>query len=135
MRFISTRVHGILDYLMGIVLIAAPWALGFGETNLGENGAEAWVLVLIGAGMIVAALMTAYEYGVVNVISMRTHLGIDIAAGILLAASPWLFGFYEQVWIPHLVLGVAEIGGGLTTKTTPTSVPTSGGARREFGRR
>lgn len=135
MRFIPTRVHAILDYLMGIVLIAVPWALGFAETNMGENGAATWVPVIIGAGMILAALMTDYEYGAVSLISMRTHLGIDIAAGILLAASPWLFGFYELVWIPHLVLGLAEIGAGLTTKTTPTNVPMHAGGRREAAAR
>jgi len=50
---------------------------------------------------------------------MRGHLTIDIIAGIFLAISPWLFGFSEIVYWPHLLVGIAEIGAGLMTKTVP----------------
>lgn len=49
---------------------------------------------------------------------MSTHLTLDLLSGLLLAASPWLFGFSEFVYVPHLVLGVLEIGAALMTKTT-----------------
>ena len=29
MRFIPTKVHGVLDYLVGAALIVAPWLFGF----------------------------------------------------------------------------------------------------------
>jgi hypothetical protein len=29
MRFIPTRIHGMMDYAMGLLLIAAPWLFGF----------------------------------------------------------------------------------------------------------
>ena len=44
---------------------------------------------------------------------------LDLLSGLLLAASPWLFGFSEFVYVPHLVLGLLEIGAALMTKTTP----------------
>jgi len=135
MRFIPTRVHGVMDYVMGVLLIAAPWILGFADDDLAANGAETWIPVLFGGTMIVAALMTAYECGVVSLISMKTHLGMDALMGAVLAASPWLFGFVDQVWIPHLVLGLGEIGAALMTKTVPTSAPMHGGARRESSMR
>ena len=128
MRVIPTSVHGVMDYLMGIVLIAAPWLLGFAE-----NGAETWVPVIIGAGMIAGAMITNYECGVVGIISMSTHLTMDVLAGILLAASPWLFGFAEEVWIPHLVLGVVEVAAGLMTQTTPSRTPHRMEAQRHPG--
>lgn len=31
MRFIPTRIHGILDYVIGVALIAAPWIFGFSD--------------------------------------------------------------------------------------------------------
>ncbi len=44
---------------------------------------------------------------------------IDFLSGVFLAASPWLFGFAEEVYLPHLILGIFEIGASLMTKTTP----------------
>ena len=114
MRFIPTRVHGYLDYLMGLLLIAAPWLFDFAN-----GGAETWVPVILGAGAIVYSLMTDYELGVSRAISMRTHLTLDLLSGILLAASPWIFGFADEVYGPHLVLGLLEIGASLMTKQEP----------------
>jgi hypothetical protein len=114
MRFIPTRVHGILDYLMGLLLIAAPWILDFAD-----GGAAQWVPVILGAGVILYSLLTRYELGVVKAISMPVHLGLDVMGGIFLAASPWLFGFADFIWWPHVVFGVLEIVVGLTTKTVP----------------
>lgn len=116
MRFIETKTHGYLDYLMGIVLIAAPWILGFNR-----GGAETWVPVILGAGMILYSLMTDYEMGASRTISMRTHLTLDFLAGAFLAASPWLFNFDEYVTTPHLVLGIAEMAASLFTKRHPAN--------------
>jgi hypothetical protein len=111
MRFIPTKIHGVLDYLVGAFLIAAPWVLGFAE-----GGAETWVPVLLGAGAILYSLMTDYELGATRALSMRTHLTLDGMSGILLAASPWVFGFADQVYLPHLVLGIFEIVASLCTR-------------------
>ncbi len=114
MRFIPTRVHGMMDYLVGILLIAAPWLF-----NFDRGGAETWVPVLLGAGAIVYSLFTDYELGVVRRLSMPTHLMLDLGSGILLALSPWLFGFSEYVWEPHLIVGLIEIGTSLMTRRVP----------------
>src|SRR3954447_18205909 len=47
MRFIPTRVHGMMDYLMGVVLIAAPFVLSFDTAR-----AETWVPIVLGVGVI-----------------------------------------------------------------------------------
>ena len=111
---LSTRIHGYLDYLLGAILIGAPWLLGFSR-----GGAETWVPVAVGAGAIAYSLFTDYELGVVRRIQMPVHLWLDGIAGVLLAASPWLFAFVEMVRVPHLVLGVLEIGAALVTNTIP----------------
>ena len=116
MRFLPTRVHGVLDYLMGVLLIASPWIFDFAR-----GGAETWVPVILGAGAIVYSLLTDYELGISRSISMRTHLTLDMWSGILLATSPWLFGFHEYVYMPHLVLGILEIGASLVTERTPSA--------------
>lgn len=116
MRMIGTKTHGYMDYTMGLLLIIAPWLFGFAN-----GGAETWVPVVLGAGAILYSLMTDYELGAVRTLSMRTHLMLDLMSGILLAASPWLFGFADVVWMPHLIFGLLEIGASLMTKTHPSN--------------
>jgi hypothetical protein len=114
MRFIPTRVHGAVDYLTGLVLIMAPFVLGFAD-----NGPAQWVPMILGAAILVMSLITDYELSLAKVIPMSVHLGVDAAGGLLLAASPWLFGFADQVFWPHLIIGILEIGAALMTRTTP----------------
>lgn len=115
MRFIPTRIHGMLDYGMGLILIAAPWLFGFAR-----GGAETWLPVILGLGAIVYSLFTDYELGVVRKLSMPAHLTLDGLSGALLAVSPWLFGFADHVWVPHVVLGFLEIGAALFTRKVPS---------------
>jgi hypothetical protein len=111
MRFIPTKIHGILDYLVGALLIAAPWLFDFAD-----GSAKQWIPVALGISALVYSLFTDYELGAIRQLSMRTHLMLDLMSGILLAASPWLFGFADEVYVPHLVLGILEIGASLLTK-------------------
>jgi hypothetical protein len=114
MRVIPTRVHGILDYLVGALLAVAPWLFQFNR-----GGAETWVPVLLGAAAILYSLFTNYEWGVSRKIAMPTHLTLDLISGILLAVSPWLFGFADEVYLPHLIFGLLEIVVSLMTKRQP----------------
>lgn len=116
MKIISTKMHGVLDYLVGIVLIAAPWIFGFAN-----GGAEQWIPIILGAGALVYSLMTDYELGMWRTLSMKTHLNIDMMSGVLLAASPWILGFSDRVSTPHLVFGLLEIGVAMMTKTVSES--------------
>jgi len=114
MRFIPTKFHAPLDYIVGATLIAAPWIFQFSE-----HTAATIVPIVLGIGLIGYSLLTDYELGVWKVAPMAVHNLIDIAAGALLAASPWIFGFTDEpanVWVPHVVVGLAAIFLGLTTK-------------------
>jgi SPW repeat len=69
-------------------------------------------------------LFTNYELGVWRVAPMAVHNVIDVAAGAFLAASPWIFGFADEtanVLVPHLVIGLAAVFLGLTTKQAGAS--------------
>lgn len=103
-----------MDYIVGAWLIAMPWVLGFNN-----NGAATWVPVINGIAAFIYSLLTDYEMGIARAISMRTHLTIDLLSGIVLAASPWIFGFANDVFVAHLVMGIFEIGASLMTKTKP----------------
>lgn len=114
MRFISTYAHGFADYIMGAFLIIAPWIFGFSEVR-----AATWVMIILGAGVILYSLFTDYELGAIRKIPMTVHLGLDFLGGLVLAISPWLFGFSEFVYLPHLILGLLEMGAAAMTQTVP----------------
>jgi len=114
MRFIPTRVHAVLDYVTAGVLIAAPAMLG-----LRKNGMQTWLPMALGVGTIGYSVFTDYELGLCKIIPMPMHLTLDAANGALLAASPWLFGFAEEVSAPHLGLGLFEIIVTASSQTTP----------------
>lgn len=107
-QFIPTKVHGALDYIVGIALILAPWIFGFMEVG----GPAVIIPMVLGVGLIVYSLFTKYEWGLIKVLGMPYHLIIDVVAALFLAASPFIFGFYTQApnaWVPHVVVGIAVI--------------------------
>jgi len=115
MRFLSTKAHGILDYLTGLLLIASPWIFGFSDIP-----AATFVPVILGISAILYSLLTDYEMGAYRKIPMKTHLTIDFVSGLFLAVSPWLIGFDDQVYLPHLILGIFEMGASMVTETSPS---------------
>tara|TARA_R110000850_G_scaffold102824_2_gene212437 strand:+ start:172 stop:528 length:357 start_codon:yes stop_codon:yes gene_type:complete len=111
---INTKTHGVIDYLTGALLIVAPYLFDF------SNGGTAQILPQgIGTAIILMSLITRYELSAAKLIPLKVHLGTDIASGILLAASPWLFGFAEVIWWPHLVVGLMEILVASITRGSP----------------
>jgi hypothetical protein len=114
MRFIPTRFHAPLDYIVGAALIAAPWIFQFSE-----HTAATVIPIVLGIGLIAYSLFTDYELGVWRVFPMSVHNLYDVGAGAFLAASPWIFGFADEaakVWVLHLIVGLAAVVLGLTTK-------------------
>ena len=115
LRVIPTSVHGTLDYLASGVNIAFPSLLGL-------NDASAAVLIprLDGIAGASYSLVTNYEFGLLKVLPMSTHLVFDAAKGALLASSPWLFGFGKKgprYWLPHVLMGTADILVAITSST------------------
>lgn len=111
MRFISRKFHAVLDYMSGFLLIASPWLFNFSDVE-----AAKWVAIAVGVLILVMSFMTDYEGGGKKAISMSGHLTMDVITGIFLAASPWLLNFDEYVYLPHLIIGIMEIGAGLFTE-------------------
>jgi hypothetical protein len=124
MRWIPTRLHGAMDYLEAVVLAAAPWLLGFDDVPAARNTA-----LVVAAIVFLQSLFTDYELGAVRRLPMSAHLGLDVVAGLFLAASPWLFGFADGdpiEWVPHLVVGLGMTAAALMTETTPRDARLTG---------
>jgi SPW repeat len=119
MRMIPTPVHAATDYLIGVVLIAAPWIFGFSD----ESTAATWISVIAGVLVIGQSLVTNYEGGVLgHMIPMRMHLVNDAVLGIFLIVAPWLFGFADEgtnAWLPFVAIGAVELVAAATTDPLP----------------
>jgi hypothetical protein len=103
-RFINTKAHALIDYILGLILVFLPWGFRF------ENEKTAtFIMVTCGVFISLLAMFTKFEYSVFQVIDLLTHYRLDLAAGIFLAVSPWIFGFSAEVFKPHLVFGLTHL--------------------------
>jgi hypothetical protein len=114
MRFVPTRPHGVIDYLWGISFLATPWLFGFSDVP-----AATGLAVVFGVGAIFYSALTAYEVGLLRILPMTLHLIVDGVAGAFLAASPFLFGFADRVFWPHVLFGLFSVVASLVTHTEP----------------
>jgi hypothetical protein len=37
------------------------------------------------------------------------HLGIDVVQALFLLASPWLLGYADRIWWPHVLVAIVEM--------------------------
>ena len=124
MRFLPTRIHGMIDYLTGALLIALPWLVGFAD-----GGVAQWLPVFLGAGAILYSILTDYELGLARALPMPAHLVLDAMSGLLFIVSPWLFGLEgTPAWL-FPALGLFEVAVSLVTQTEPMPEPAAQAAR------
>ncbi|HEX8916761.1 MAG TPA: SPW repeat protein [Humisphaera sp.] len=117
MALIPTRVHAVYDYIAGAALIVIPWALA-GE----YRGAAVWLPTVLGVAALLVTVITRWELAVARIVPVPVHLAVDVLAGVLMAASPWLFGFSHIIAWPHVVVGLTEIMMGLLTSRHPVGL-------------
>ena len=118
MLFILTKIHAVLDYVEGILLILAPNLLGVAD----QSSAAVWIPRLLGGVLLLMTLITRYEAGVIKVVPMHIHQMVDVVAFLLLAASPFVLGFYNgpiNQWMPHLMVGLGSALIALMTDPKP----------------
>jgi SPW repeat len=119
MKIIPRFYHGVLDYVVGLFLLLAPKLLGFSDLD----GAAVWVPRIVGLMILLQAMTTKYELGVLKVMPISMHLMTDYVVGLFLLAAPWLFGFSEVrvAMVTVVVVGLLVLG--LTAMTQPAGRP------------
>jgi|SRR3954452_20055715 len=112
---IPPLVHGILDYVLAGVLIAAPFVLSFDED------APTVLAIVAGLGALLLAAFTAWTTGIVKSIPVHAHAILDYLLCILLIVSPFLFGFNDDDTASafFVVLGIAGLLLTVATRFTP----------------
>ena len=118
MRFIPTRIHGVLDYLYSALLLAAPWLFGFAD-----GGALQWLSMLGGAGTLIMSLLTDYEFSLRRWIYLPSHLAIDVVAGLGLCGAAYLMGDPDGHWLVLAGAGLFSAFAGGFTLAAPSYAP------------
>src|SRR5438874_6134365 len=98
---LSTRLHAYLDYSISLFLMLAPAIFGFGEADR-----ETIIPILAGMTICFYSFFTNYDGGLYPRLSMKTHYILDLAVGVMVMFSPWLFGFHNFVYKPHVLIGL-----------------------------
>ena len=116
MKLIDTRTHTIIGLIVGVALLVAPWLFAFAD----QGGAAVGVPIAVGIFIIVSELTTTSVLSLIKLVPMQVHIMLDVATGLFLALSPWLFGFADlemNAWLPHVIVGVLVAGYALVTRT------------------
>lgn len=129
MKIISRRAHAIADYLLVVILLSAPTALGM-------TGTPRTLAYAVAFGHLLLTAASSPQLGAFSVIPLRIHGIVETGVGILLVVAPWLFGFSElargRIFFP--IVGVLIIAISATTNfdRRGAAVPRPPGDRRRW---
>lgn len=110
MKFISAKVHTVIGLIVGVILLFAPQLFDFADNQMAT-----YVTIGTGVFIILSEMMTTSRLSIIKLIPMRVHLMLDYFTGVFILLSPWIFGFSEEVTIPHIVVGILVVGYALLT--------------------
>ena len=87
---ISRFLHGAIEYVVGVLLIAAPFLFGF------ESDAAVALSIVAGVVVIGVAASTEGAGSLIDSIPISIHVLIDFALAAVLIAAPFLFAFSSE---------------------------------------
>lgn len=82
---LNSKVHGVIDYLVVIFLLASPTIFDLPQTT------AIFTYALGGIHLLLTAL-TKYELGLINIIPFKIHGTIELLVSILLIAVAFYLG-------------------------------------------
>ncbi len=111
-------MHGAVEYVAGVLFIAAPLLLNFEST--------AAIAVSLGVGILLLVLAAATEGppGLVNGVNFEVHIVIDFVLALFLIVAPYVFGisdrgdptvFFVALGVVHLLVTIGTRFKGETT--------------------
>ena len=103
---ISRFVHGVIEYVAGVLLVAAPFIFHF------KSGAATALAVVAGVVVLGVAASTEGQTGMIALIPTSVHVLLDFALAAVLIAAPFMFGFSDDESAPtafFIILGVAHL--------------------------
>jgi len=126
-RPIALNTHAMLEPLMAVLIIVAPWLFGFSEVDDAKT-----ICIVVGIVMLLAGAMTRWRYSLVKLIPLRVHFMTDLLIAAVLILSPFVFGFSDEGGATRfmIIIGVLEAITALSTRWDPAEADAGRGERR-----
>ncbi len=102
---IPFAVHGVIEYLVGLLCVAAPYLFDFDTTR------ATTLSIAVGVVVLVVAAVTAGPTGLIDELPVSAHVALDYVLAIFLIAASFLFGFSNdgKATAFFIGLGVAHL--------------------------
>ncbi len=127
LRSLGAVSHGIIDYLMVIILAIGPGVAGF-------SGKQAMFCYVLAAVHFVMTVLTRFPLGAMKIIGFPLHGVIEALVSILLIVLPWIANFAAGVHSRNFFLAIGVLLGlialltnyrGITSSKPTSSTKTS----------
>jgi hypothetical protein len=111
MKTLERRACSLLHYATAVLFAFTPVLSG-----TAAGGPQTWVPLGLGALMAGVTFVARDRIGPARSVCGSTRQNVELAGSTLLVLSPWLFGFAEVTWRPHLLVGQVGIGVSILTR-------------------
>jgi hypothetical protein len=103
MKFISPKIHGIIDYLVVIFLLASPTIFGF-------TGLLTTFTYALGIVHLLLTILTNYSVGLIKVIPFTFHGIIEFIVGVALIVIAYtLFNDNAEGKLFYVIFGTVVL--------------------------
>lgn len=102
MNLLGHRLHGVLDYVTVAGFLAAP-------TVLGLSGTPALVAYTLAGVHLVLTLLSAFPLGLLKVVPMAIHGGLELAVSLALIPLAWILGFSSDATARNFYVGAGVV--------------------------
>lgn len=112
-KFIPIQIHGLLDYLVDVVLILTPVIFNFQD----KSDLAFYLPIAIGLFNLLYSLSTNYQMGLFKFLSFKGHLALDFLVGIPLILGSIMIRLNSLPGFFCLLMGIGIILAVLFTKS------------------
>ena len=122
MRVLGPVSHGVIDYLMVILLAIGPSVAGF-------TGRQATMCYGLAVVHLLLTIITRFPLGIAKTLPFWLHGSIEIVVAVLLVILPWLANFAAGVHSRNFFVAIgvliAVIWALTNYRSTPATVTSS----------
>src|SRR3954468_22631828 len=110
---LSLRSHAMIEPIVGVLFIAAPWIFGFSDASDATT-----VSIVLGVLVLITGLSTRWRMGLVKMLSLGAHRMMDLLVAVIAIVAPFMLGFSDNGAATRflIIMGVLEAGTALMTR-------------------